>query len=309
MAEFNPTAPSKENLNAGVSVENHVFTFKEIEIQESSDTSEFKPDYSAVHANLTIVTAFWNVSSFLRPNFDTFTWSFSYMANPLVIYTDLPSFAGAIKKHRAKFRDRTKIFLVNREAFWPFHLITQIRSVDPLPVFPSYHPNTLLPQYSATQHTKYAALAKVAKEGYFNTRFYSWIGIGSIKFIVDSDTFFMLNPPEDFIMSKIALNRIDDMVVPRGEDMSKQNEFLVRSDAVLGIPDVIGKFEQIYHEAVLYYLDEKLMNTDQQVLRWLYSDEGQKTLHPSVDIQLYKSNHDGKNFLEISHIPYEHSFG
>ena len=308
IVESNPTASSMENVNTGYSVENHVFTFKEIEIQDSSDTSYSKLEDSTVHANLTIVTAFWNISSYLCPNFDNLIRPFSYMANPLVIFTDSPSFVGAIKKHRAIFDDRTKIFLVNREAFWPFHLITQVRSVDPLPWYPPFHPNTLLPQYSASQHTKYAVLSRVAKEGYFNTPFYSWIGSGSIKHIVDSDTFCMLNPPEDFIESKIALNRMHDTVMPQSEERWKQNDFWVRSDVVLGIPDVIGKFEQMYHEAVLYYLDQKLMNTDQQVLRWLYSKEGRMTLHPSVDIQLYKSNNGGKAFLDISPIPQEHSF-
>ena len=290
----------KDKLRDAVSIENRVWNIKEIEIPVSSSRAELQQEYSTIHPNLTIVTAFWNISSVLKLNIRNLTRIFSYIVNPLVVYSDSPPFVDAMREYRARFHNRTKIFLVDREAFWPFHLITQIRSVHPLPVFPPYHPNTLLPQYSATQHTKYAALAKAAKEGYFNTPFYAWIGTGSLHHVVNRDSVFVLNTPKDFVHSKIAFHEITD-INSYSENMLKQSDLWIRSDVVLGVPDVVVGFEQMYHDAVLYYLDEKLMNTDQQVLRWLYSDEGRKTLHPNVDTQLYKSNRN-KTFLDTKYL-------
>lgn len=47
------------------------------------------------------------------------------------------------------------------------------------------------------------------------------------------------------------------------------------------------QFEQLFHRAVLYFLDEKLMNTDQQLLYYIYSEKGREALTPNVELQLY----------------------
>lgn len=46
-------------------------------------------------------------------------------------------------------------------------------------------------------------------------------------------------------------------------------------------------FEKIYKEAVLYFLEKKIMNTDQQLIYAIYSLEGRKSLRPNVELQLY----------------------
>ena len=67
----------------------------------------------------------------------------------------------------------------------------------------------------------------------------------------------------------------------------------------IGIPEVIAKFEEMYHKAVLYFLDEKLMNTDQQVLFSLYSDIGRKKLKPPVELQIFNPKGGGNPWFYL----------
>jgi hypothetical protein len=55
----------------------------------------------------------------------------------------------------------------------------------------------------------------------------------------------------------------------------------------IGTANLILQFEQLYKRAINYFLDKKIMNTDQQVLYSLYSQEGRQALKPEIELQLY----------------------
>jgi hypothetical protein len=50
---------------------------------------------------------------------------------------------------------------------------------------------------------------------------------------------------------------------------------------------LILQFEELYKRAIIYFLDKKIMNTDQQVLYSLYSQEGRQALKPDIELQIY----------------------
>ena len=52
------------------------------------------------------------------------------------------------------------------------------------------------------------------------------------------------------------------------------------------------KYAQQYKQGVDYFLS-KLMNTDQQVLYAMYSDQGRKQLNTSIELQLFQSHNSG----------------
>jgi len=55
----------------------------------------------------------------------------------------------------------------------------------------------------------------------------------------------------------------------------------------IGTANLILQFEQLYKRAINYFLDKKIMNTDQQVLYSLYSQEGKQALKPDIELQIY----------------------
>ena len=246
--------------------------------------------------HLTIVTAYWDLGTFKKGSSQTFTrktyydWmrSFQFMTNPLVVFTDSEEFINITKKFRGDFRKKTRIFKVKRDVFWPFQLIKQIKAIYSQPTYPKHHPNTVIPEYSAAQHTKYVVLAKTAQRKYFKTPYYAWLDVGYFRDIAHSNDYYTLNPPKDFNPSKIAFNRVYNVQLKqKPSHIFMGNMVWIGGGLALGVPEVIERFEEMYHKAVLYFLDENLMNTDQQVLYSLYSDEGRKKLHPAVDLQLY----------------------
>lgn len=50
------------------------------------------------------------------------------------------------------------IYCVNRTKFWPFQLTEQIKAVFDQPNYPKFYPNTFVPEYSASQHMKFAVM-------------------------------------------------------------------------------------------------------------------------------------------------------
>ncbi|KAK3087379.1 hypothetical protein FSP39_005199 [Pinctada imbricata] len=275
----------------------------------SGDRSWF--DVLSGRENLTIVTAYWDLGSFKKGSSQTFTkntyvnWmkSFAHMTSPLVVYTDSQQFIDVTKTHRKRFSSKTRIFFVDRKYLWPFKLIDQIQSVFSQPGYPKHYPNTVIPGYSAAQHSKYVVLAHAAIKRYFNTPYYAWLDVGYFRDIVHNEKFFTMNPPADFDPSRIAFNRVFDLkmnTIPN--NIFKGNQVWVGGGLALGIPEVIFRFEDMYHKAVLYFLKEHLMSTDQQILFSLYSETGRKALHPPVELQLYVPKGSGNPWFYLGYL-------
>uniref|UniRef100_A0A8W8N4K6 Uncharacterized protein n=1 Tax=Magallana gigas TaxID=29159 RepID=A0A8W8N4K6_MAGGI len=256
-----------------------------------------KPKFNGPKPNLTIVTAYWNLGTFQKGEGDLkfstntyFNWAstFKYLVNPLVVYTDCKEFKELMETLRSDRLNNTMIYMLNRTELWPFQLINQIRSVLDQPGYPKHHPNTVIPEYPAAQHSKFAAVAETIRKKVFQNPYYAWLDIGYFRDVVERKLEFSLSIPPKFNANKISFNRIN--VVSMNIDpftIFRKNIVWVGGGMFLGKGEVFLQFEQLYHRAVKYFLDQKLVNSDQQVLYSMYSKKGREALKPNIELQLY----------------------
>jgi hypothetical protein len=263
-------------------------------------------------ANLTIVTAYWNLGTFQKGggnlHFSTntyFTWAktFKYLINPLVVYTDSKEFKNLMQALRAEQRNTTVIYLKNRTELWPFQLSDQIQTLYDSPGYPKYHPNTVSAAYTAAQHTKYAVTADTVRRKVFHTPYYAWLDIGYFRDIVNKNISFELNIPTDFDPNRLAVNRISSLSMNIDPfSIFRHNIVWVGGGMFIGSGKVIMEFEQLYHRAVMHFLHSKLSNSDQQVLYSLYSEKGRETLNPHIELQLYHPKGPGNPWFYLGYL-------
>ena len=192
----------------------------------------------------------------------------------------------------------TKIILTNRTEFWPFQLIKEIKAVFDQPDYPNIHPNTVKPEYSAAQHAKYAVLAETVCKKVFDTPYYAWLDVGYFRDIVQRKEFFKMDIPPGVDPKRVSFNHIRNQhMTTKPFKIFRNNMLWVGGGMFLGRGEVILKLEQLYHSAVLYFLEKKLMNTNQQVLYSIYSNEGRKALNPRVELQLFDPKGPGAEIL------------
>lgn len=82
----------------------------------------------------------------------------------------------------------------------------------------------------------------------------------------------------------------------------RSNIVWVGGGLFIGTRNVVIEFEKLYERAVLYFLDQKLMNSDQQVLYSLYSQEGRKALKPNIELQLYTPTGGGNPWFYLGYL-------
>ena len=268
--------------------------------------------YGDFPSNLTIVTAYWNLGTFQKGSgslhFTTNTyinWApvFRYLVNPLVVYTDSKEFKVLMETLRSDHVHNTKIFLTNRTEFWPFQLTDKIKTVFDQPGYPKHHPNTVNPAYSAAQHAKYAVVAETVRKKVFDTPYYAWLDVGYFRDIVQRKEFFKMEIPPGFDSKRLSFNHISNQpMTTKPFTIFRNNIVWVGGGMFLGRGEVILKLEQLYHSAVLYFLEKKLMNSDQQVLYSIYSNEGRKALNPKVEIQLFDPKGPGNPWFYLGYL-------
>lgn len=254
---------------------------------------------------ITIVTAFFDIGSFGKGNpnkvltLNTYLhWAttFRYLQNPLVVYTDSRKFLDTMKALRSKLSDKTKLLLIDRNSSWAFQKRDIIKDIYAIEGYPKYYPNTVVPEYSCAMHAKYDVVSRAIKENYFHTKYFAWLDVGLFRDEVNNTRNFILQLPESFNASKIAVDLV--FKAPMNTDISRI--FLRKMDWVcgcffLGERNLLLQYTEQYKKAVDYFLSRKLMNSDQQVLYAMYSMEGQKVFHPNISLQLYKSDNSGYN--------------
>lgn len=262
---------------------NHTFT-----------TSTLQPKLQG--HNLTIITSFWDIGSFQKSKDSNFTpqmyleWAkvTEFILNPLIMFTDSKETEILMSEIRRDRKRLTKIIYMKNREFWPFKLITEIQSVFDQPDYPVFHPNTVLAEYSAIQHAKIAAVAEAIRSETFQTKYYAWLDIGYFRDIVDDKRYFILKPPQNQDKNLLAVNEVYSPnlnLTPK--EIFMQNKVWIGGGMFIGTRSVQLAFEKLYKKAVMYYLEKKIMNTDQQVIYAIYSLEGRKSLTPNVELQLY----------------------
>lgn len=263
-------------------------------------------------SNLTIVTAYWNLGTFQKGvrdlKFTTntyFKWAstFKYLVNPLVVYTDSKEFKELMETLRSDRLNSTVIYLLNRTDLWPFQLINQIKAVFDHPGYPKHHPNTVLPEYPAAQHSKYAVVAETIRRGVLANPYYAWLDIGYFRDIIDQKVDFQLDIPPGFDPGRVSVNRLEDLSMNIDPFMIfRKNIVWIGGGIFIGKGEKLLQFEQLYRRAVLYFLRQNLMNSDQQVLYSLYSKKGRKALKPNVELQLYIPEGSGNPWFYLGYL-------
>lgn len=262
--------------------------------------------------NVTIVTAYWNLGTFQKGvgglKFSTntyFKWAstFKFLVNPLVVYTDCKEFKELMETLRSDRLNNTMIYLLNRTELWPFQLVTQMKSVLDQPGYPKYYPNTVIPEYPAAQHSKYAVVAETIRKGVFANPYFAWLDIGYFRDVVERNVDFTLDIPPGFDPGKISVNRVEGLSMNIDPfTIFRKNIVWVGGGIFLGKGEVLLQFEQLYHRAVKYFLDQQLVNSDQQVLYSMYSKKGREALKPNIELQLYIPKGSGNPWFYLGYL-------
>lgn len=262
--------------------------------------------------NVTIVTAYWNLGTFQKGvgglKFSTntyFKWAstFKYLLNPLVVYTDCKEFKELMETLRSDRLNNTMIYLLNRTELWPFQLVTQMKSVLDQPGYPKYYPNTVIPEYPAAQHSKYAVVAETIRKGVFANPYFAWVDIGYFRDVVERKVDFTLDIPPGFDPGKISVNRVEGLSMNIDPfTIFRKNIVWVGGGIFLGKGEALLQFEQLYHRAVKYFLDQQLVNSDQQVLYSMYSKKGREALKPNIELQLYIPKGSGNPWFYLGYL-------
>lgn len=262
--------------------------------------------------NVTIVTAYWNLGTFQKGvgglKFSTntyFKWAstFKYLVNPLVVYTDCKEFKELMETLRSDRLNNTMIYLLNRTELWPFQLVTQMKSVLDQPGYPKHYPNTLIPEYPAAQHSKYAVVAETIRKGVFANPYFAWVDIGYFRDVVERKVDFTLDIPPGFDPGKISVNRVEGLSMNIDPfTIFRKNIVWVGGGIFLGKGEALLQFEQLYHRAVKYFLDQQLVNSDQQVLYSMYSKKGREALKPNIELQLYIPKGSGNPWFYLGYL-------
>lgn len=262
--------------------------------------------------NVTIVTAYWNLGTFQKGvgglKFSTntyFKWAstFKYLVNPLVVYTDCKEFKELMETLRSDRLNNTMIYLLNRTELWPFQLVTQMKSVLDQPGYPKYYPNTVIPEYPAAQHSKYAVVAETIRKGVFANPYFAWVDIGYFRDVVERKVDFTLDIPPVFDPGKISVNRVEGLSMNIDPfTIFRKNIVWVGGGIFLGKGVALLQFEQLYHRAVKYFLDQQLVNSDQQVLYSMYSKKGREALKPNIELQLYIPKGSGNPWFYLGYL-------
>lgn len=262
--------------------------------------------------NVTIVTAYWNLGTFQKGvgglKFSTntyFKWAstFKYLVNPLVVYTDCKEFKELMETLRSDRLNNTMIYLLNRTELWPFQLVTQMKSVLDQPGYPKHYPNTVIPEYPAAQHSKYAVVAETIRKGVFANPYFAWLDIGYFRDVVERKVDFTLDIPPGFDPGKISVNRVEGLSMNIDPfTIFRKNIVWVGGGIFLGKGEALLQFEQLYHRAVKYFLDQQLVNSDQQVLYSMYSKKGREALKPNIELQLYIPKGSGNPWFYLGYL-------
>ena len=254
------------------------------------------------YVNTTIVTAFFDIGVFKKGtegNRDAshyYKWCkpWKYILNPVIIYTDSPDFAKIMTETRKDLAHFTVLKMVKRGDYWPCQYETRITEVFSQKDYPVHYPNTVSASYSCVQHAKHPIVAESAREGLFDTPFYAWLDVGYFRDINKETNFFTVNAPKNFETAKIAMNHVEpsfSLELPF-KKIIHENLVKIGGGMFIGTAEKIQEYNGQVRKAFEHLLELNLMDTDQQTLYSMYSNDGRREIKPSIEVQLYhnKSN-------------------
>ena len=183
------------------------------------------------------------------------------------------------------------MIVIPKHWLWSFRLIPWIEKIISNPDYPKYYPNTVNPEYASAMFAKTELVAYVAKRNFFQTKFHCWVDIGYFRYILVDDwtKHFWLEVPDTFDRTKIAMTGVFDVDLyytkPRDIFLRKLN--WLAGGFQLSVSDVAVKFNKQFQDALMRYLSQGFVNSDQEVI-YAMATRSERELYPlEIDIQLY----------------------
>ena len=277
---------------------------------------DFDPIYQVSNPNpilkpdVTLVTSFFDIGMFQKGTDQTYTadkyvgWmsTFRFIDNPLYMYVDKDKYADIFRRVRQNgLRNRTKIIILDRRKMWSFNLKSNISRIFSNPSYPKFYPNTVNPEYSCAMHAKYEVIKRSAKENFFNTKYFAWIDVGFFREMANmSETnhdSFTIHTPSKFNDTKVAYNEVFSPWRLSLRQIMRGNKVWVGGGFFLGDVDVIQTWAEDYMYYTERFIEQRLMNTDQQVVYAMAQPSIHKKLGKRrVAIQPYKGDNSSDWF-------------
>jgi hypothetical protein len=166
--------------------------------------------------------------------------------------------------------------------------VDRIQGVYKQPGYPVHYPNTVNALYTAAQHAKFAVLTDAVRRNIYNTPYYAWLDVGYFRDLAGSKQFFELKIPNGFDSNRISVNQVSRQPMKTNpRDIFRRNIVWIGGGMFIGTKHIFIEFEKLYHRALLYFLDQRLMNSDQQVIFAMYSKQGRKALNLKIELKLH----------------------
>ncbi len=245
--------------------------------------------------DITLVTAYINIGSFLNDNlrvryepamFHKWMTVFSRIENPVVAYMTEDIDIEIFKSIRANISSApTKVIKVSKDSLWAFSMKNDIQKIFNDPKYPKHSPNTFVADYSCTMHAKYELVAKTIQSNPFKSKYMAWIDIGYFRQLSEeiNGTRFVLALPPKFDPNRVSYEEVFHFLSHTEDEIFKKNRVWVTGSFFLSKLSTLKQWILEYSWYTEKYLQQRLMNTDQQIIYAMYFRRGEL----SVDIQTY----------------------
>lgn len=231
---------------------------------------------SSLSSNITLVTAFFDIGSFQKGDSQEYTpanyiqWMsvFQFIDNPLYVYVDEEKHAILFRRIRGgSLRNKTKIIVLDRKKLWSFNLKPNISEIFSDPNYPKHYPNTVNADYSCAMHAKYEVIQKSTKDNAFNTKYFAWLDVGFFRDIMnETHQPFKIHIPPQFVLTRVAYNEVFSHWRRTLQDIMHNNQIWVGGGFFIAELSVMGKWVEDYMYFTERFIEQKLINTDQQVI-------------------------------------------
>lgn len=306
------TEMSQRIVNTNTTCNFFLFYFQERFAWTSSKTT--KDGCDDIQQHITVVTSFFDLGMYQKgiggsvtsSRYYQWATTFRRMVNPVVAYTDSVPFYEWFQYVRKAKSERTKLYLIKRKDLWAFRMLPNISALFEDPLYPKYHPNTVVPEYSCAQHAKYELLLTSVNNNPFNTALFSWLDIGYFREVVNVSTEFCIQPPPNFDTGRVAMTRINSVDLNQDiETIFYHNVVWVGGGMLLGESVILSQFCDNYRKAVIRYLERGLMNTDQQIIFAMNTETELDNFKPNVELQLYYPPDNSTSWFYLGYLCYK----
>lgn len=249
------------------------------------------------NTNVTVVTAFFDLGTYRKgrdPDYQRspsvyLQWaeSFLFIQNPVILFTDCKDVANLF---RANFSGRNLrvVFVSDRSELFSFQQLPEVRRILSDPSYPKFYPNTVVPEYSCSQHAKIDVVDRALAWNIFRTEYFAWVDLGYFRDLVFRKKKFWIAVPADFDDRKVAAGLIEAANYSKdAEEIFKSNVFWIGGGMILASHEKYSRFVVEYRQAMQYFLAAGLVNTDQQLMYAMFKPSIRKELNVTTELQLF----------------------